>query len=234
MRRLGVVVTLLLLAAPAARAGVATVWAVGDGEKIGPDTTTTPLAARNAAWDGRTVHLFGAGNEVLAFQVIVQADERGIGALSVALPELRLWGGASRIVYAAPAADPSLSAGRPIQLFSVRSMKVTAETHASWAWKPGSPAAPKHTVGWQPVQLVPENARAGRGGFPLAVPAGTVQAVWIEVYTGRGRPAGVYEGNLSVRADGETRALPVALELLDLELPDESSMDAMIFYEPDQ
>ena len=113
-------------------------------------------------------------------------------------------------------------------------MKVTEETHASWAWEPGSPAAPKHTVGWQPVQLVPENARDGRGGFPLKVAPGQAQAVWIEVYTGRGRPAGVYEGTLTVRADGASRTLPVELELLDFDLPDENSMDAMVYFEPDQ
>ena len=118
-------VALLLLAialagASPARAGVAALWAVGDGEKIAPDATASPLAAGNTAWDGRTVRLFGARNEVLAFQVIVQADAAGIDTLSVALPELRQRGGAARIVYAPPAGDPSLTAGRAIQLFSVR------------------------------------------------------------------------------------------------------------------
>ena len=224
---------LLACAAPS-RAGVASVWAVGDGEKVAPDTTASPLAARNAAWDGRAVRLFGARNEVVAFQVIVQADAAGIAALSVSLPELRRRGGDERIRYAPPAADPSLTAGRPIRLYSVRSMNVTSETHATWVWEPGSPAAPKRTVGWQPVQLVPENARAGRGGFPLAVAGGAAQAVWIEVYTGRGRPAGLYEGTITLRADGAVREVPVELELLDFDLPDEGSMDAMVFYEPEQ
>jgi hypothetical protein len=224
----------VLAGAPTARAGVASVWAVGDGEKIAPDTTASPLAAKNAAWDGRAVRLFGARNEVLAFQVIVQADAAGIASLSVALPELRLRGGGERIRYAPPAKDSSLTAGRPIRLYSVRSMNVTSETHATWVWEPGSPAAPAKTVGWQPVQLVPENARAGRGGFPLKVAAGAAQAVWIEVYTGRGRPAGLYEGTITLRADGAVREVPVSLELLDLDLPDEGSMDAMVFYEPEQ
>jgi hypothetical protein len=85
-----------------------------------------------------------------------------------------------------------------------------------------------------PVQLVPENARIGRGGFPLRVPASLSQALWIEVYTGRDRPAGVYEGTITVRADGETRTLPVELALFDFTLPDENSLDAMVYYEPDQ
>ena len=85
-------------------------------------------------------------------------------------------------------------------------MNVTAESHADWAWKPGSPAAPRDTTGWKPVQLVPENARAGRGGFPLAVGPGLGQALWVEVYVGRDRPAGVYEGTLTVTADGKATA----------------------------
>src|SRR5207247_730146 len=95
-------------------AAVRAVWAVTDGEKIAHDARDHPLHARNAAWDGRTVRLFAARNEVVAFQVIVEADERGIGAASLALPDLRLRGGATRIAYAAPEADPTRSVGRPI------------------------------------------------------------------------------------------------------------------------
>ena len=39
---------------------------------------------------------------------------------------------------------------------------------------------------------------------------------------------------MSVSADGPTRTLPVALRLLDFELPDANSLDAMVYYEPDQ
>jgi len=215
-------------------AAVRAVWAATDGEKIAHDARDHPLRARNAAWDGRTIRLFAARNEVVAFQVIVEADESGIGAASLALPELRLRGGATSIAYAAPEADPTRSVGRPIQLFSVNDMKVTQESHADWVWTPGSPAAPKGTLGFKPVQLVPENARAGRGGFPVRVAAGESQAFWVEVYTGRVRPAGTYEGTVTVTADGSKHALPVELRLFDFDLPDRNSLDAMVFFEPDQ
>jgi len=233
MKRLLLLATLLpLVTATAAPAGVRAVWAVSDGEKVAPDDRAHPLRAANAVWDGRGVRLLGARNEIVAFQVVVEADERGIDAVRVSLPELRQ--SASRIAYAPPATDPSLYAGRPIQLFTVRSMKVTQESRAEWVWAPGGPAAPRKTVGFQPVQLVPENARAGRGGFPVGIAPNEVQAFWIEIDTGRGRPAGAYGGTVSVSADGETRALPVALRILDFDLPDANSLDAMVFYEPDQ
>jgi hypothetical protein len=217
----------VLLACAGAEAGVARVWAVNDGEKIERDDLANPLAASNSAWDGRRVHLFGARNEIVAFQVIVEADRAGIEALTLSLPELRL--GADRIAYAAPSADPSVSAGRPIQIFPVHYMNVTTPSHAEWVWKPGS--EPRDTTGWKPVQLVPENAR---GGLPLKVAASQNQAIWIEIYTGRERPAGTYEGTIRISADGRARELPVELELFDFALPDANSLDVMVYYESSQ
>jgi hypothetical protein len=221
-------VVALLSSSVAAEAGIARLWAVNDGEKVERDDLQSPYAASNSAWDGRRAFVFGARNEVLAFQVIVEADRDGIQALTAALPELRLRGGAERIAYTAPSSDPSVSAGRPIQIFWVRYMNVTEPSHAQWVWKPGS--EPKDTTGWKPVQLVPENAR----GLPVRVAPSQNQAIWIEVYTGRDRPAGTYEGTVRVTADGRGRDLPVELQLFDFALPDANSLDVMVYYEPSQ
>jgi hypothetical protein len=227
MKTASAAVALLLTCVPA-RAGVARVWAVGDGEKVERDDLRSPYAAANSAWDGRRVRLFGARNEVLAFQVIVEADREGIQALTASLPELRLRGGSHRIAYAPPSHDPSESAGRPIQIFWVHYMNVTAPSHAQWVWKPGS--EPKDTTGWKPVQLVAENAR----GVPPSVAPSQNQAIWIEVYTGRDRPAGIYEGTVRLTADGRRQDIPVELELFDFALPDSNSLDVMVYYEPSE
>ena len=235
MRRTSWLLAVAVLLAPApAAAGVASVWAVSDGEKVERDDRSHPLKAKNAAWDGGTVRLAAARNEIVAFQAVVEADGAGIRALSASLPELRRRGGSEAIAYAPPAADPSLSAGRPIQLFSVHYMNVTAESHADWAWKPGSAAAPRDTTGWKPVQLVPENAREGRGGFPLAVGPSLGQALWVEIYVGRDRPAGTYDGTLTVTADGRKTELPVELRVFDFALPETNSLPVMVYFEPDQ
>lgn len=225
---------LLLVAATAAEAGVRRVWAVNESEKVAQDDLHSQYAIRNSAWDGRTVRLFGARNEVLAVQVIVEADERGIGALSLALPELRLRGGTDRLVYAPPGIDPSESAGRPIQVFVEHYMFLPGPSTADWIFRPGSPAAPRKPVGWKPVQLVPENARAGRGGLPVKVAPSRNQAIWIEVYTGRERARGTYTGTIRIVADGAVKELPLELELLDFTLPDENSLNVMVYYEPEQ
>jgi hypothetical protein len=222
----------LVLHPRGAHAGVAAVWAASDGEKVERDDRAHPLKAGNAVWDGRRIRLFAARNEIVAFQVIVESDGDGIAALSAALPELR--GEGARIAYAPPGADPSVSVGRAIQLFSVHYLNVTEATRAGWAWEPGSPAAPRDPLGWKPVVLVPENARAGKGGFPLRVEPLRNQALWVDVYTGRDRPAGTYRGTLALTADGAKRELPVELELLAFALPDANSLRAMVYYEPSQ
>jgi hypothetical protein len=222
----------LLLTASAAHADVRHIWAVNDGEKVERDAREHPLRARNSAWDGKVVRISGARNEVIAFQVIVQADARGIRALSLRLPLLA--SPADRITYTPPAPDPTIYVGRPIEMFGVNYMHVTTSSHASWVYDRGSPSAPADPTGWKPVQLVPENARAGRGGFPIAVDPNQNQAIWVEVYVDRVRKPGRYRGTIEIHADAARRTLPVELEVYDFVLPDENSMHAMLYYSSDQ
>ena len=231
-RRLFLLAAFVFGASLRADAGVRALWAVNDGEKVERDALASPWKGRSSVWDGKTITLSAARNEIVAFQVMVETDDKGVAALSAALPELRGPGGA--IVYTPPAPDPTLYAGRSIQLFSVHYLNVTKETHADWAWAPGSPAAPRDPTGWKPVVLVPENARAGRGGFPLRTEANRNQALWVEIYTGRDLGAGIYVGTVTVTADGLKHALPLELQVYDFALPDENSLRAMVYYEPDQ
>jgi hypothetical protein len=213
-------------------AGAKIVWAVNDGEKIDRDDRHNPAKSGNSAWDGKKIGIFGARNEIVAFQVIVEADGDGIKSLSARLPELVH--GSDKIVYAVPDRDPTRYAGRPIQLFSENYMEVVKPTAASWIYRLGTPSAPLNPKGWKPVQLVPENARKGKGGFPLTVAPSQNQALWIEIYLRRDLPAGFYRGDIKLDIDGQKRALPLELEVLNFTLPDENSMHAMVFHESEQ
>src|SRR5947207_4627837 len=201
-----------------ATGSVRVIWAVNDGEKIERDDPHNSNKAANSAWDGHQVKVFGARNEIIAFQLIVETDDKGVAALSVALPELRQAGGPGTIKYLAPQLDPTFYKDRPIQIFSVNYMNVAQASRAEWVYEQGSPAAPKDPTGWKPVQLVPENARAGRGGFPLTVAANSNQAVWIEIYTDKRLPAGLYKGTLIVTADRQKLTVPIEFELFDFTL----------------
>jgi hypothetical protein len=229
---LSIIVSTLLLAAGCAEAGVRRVWAVDDGEKVERDAAEHPARERTTVWSGRSITVFGARNEIIAFQVIVQADGRGVRQLSVRLPALI--SPDDRIDYRPPRADPTDYVDRPIQIFVPNYMHVTTPSHASWVFSRGTPAAPPDPTGWKPVQLVPENARAGRGGLPVAIVPNGNQAIWVELYVDRSRAAGIYKGAIELRADGVRRLLPIALEVFDFTLPDENSMHAMLYYSSDQ
>ena len=221
-------------AAGASKAVISAIWAVNDGEKIEKDDLHNPNKTSNSVWDGRTIKIFGARNEIIAFQLIIESGSAGINRLSVSLPELKQKEGNSRIAYAPPARDPTEYVGRPVQLFSENYMYVSQPTHARWIYKLGTPSAPSNPTGWKPVQLVPENAKPGRGGFPLKVEPMQNQPVWIEIYTARNLPAGIYEGFVRVNADDQARMIPIRLELFDFTLPDENSMQVMVYYESSQ
>lgn len=209
------------------------IWAVSDGEKIERDELNSPHKRGNTVWNGKRIRLFGARNEIVAFQLIAEAGPTGIRQLSAALPELSLKSGRQKIIYRPPGGDPSQSVGRPIQLFSVNYLDVPRATGASWFYKSAA-AHPSDPTGWKPVQLVPENSRAGRGGFPLSVAPNQNQAIWVEIYLARDLPSGLYQGRVKVNADGKQTAIPVELELFDFTLPDDNSLPAMVFYENSQ
>jgi hypothetical protein len=230
-RMITICLAFLFLNASARAQAARAIWAVSDGEKIERDELNSPYKGGNSVWDGKRVKLFGARNEIIAFQLIVEAGDSGVNRLSAALPELRFKDGRQRIAYRAPGDDPSQTVGRPIQLFAVNYLNVTQATGASWFYKSAA-AKPTDPVGWKPVQLAPENAR--RGGFPLTVAPRRNQAIWIEIYTARNLDSGAYSGQVTVDVDGQQTVIPVELELFDFTLPDENSLPAMVYYEPGQ
>ena len=210
------------------------VWAVSDGHKIESDDLGNPLQNTNAVWRQNAVHLLAARNEIVAFQLIIASDPVGIRALEVRLPQLKQQGGEDSLVYQPPERDPTLYVGRPIQIFSVNTMNILQPSKADWVYEKGKDVLPKDPVGWKPVQLVPENARQGKGGFPLRVPPSRNQAIWFDIYVARDKKPGVYEGEIQISADGAQQSVPVKLEVLGFELRDQNSMHAMVFYSSSQ
>lgn len=209
------------------------VWAVHDGVKVKRDARAHPDRLRNAVWDGRTIRLVAARNEVIAFQIVVEAGPSGLDGLSAALPILSRRGGGT-IAYRAPTIDPTEYRDRPIQVFSEHYMSVTRASRATWVFRPESPTAPRDALGWMPVQLVPENARPGRGGFPIRVDANQNQAIWFDIYVPRAIAAGSYRGEVVISARGGTRRIPIELDVVDVQLPDENTLPAMVYYQGDQ
>ena len=94
------------------------------------------------------------------------------------------------------------------------------------------PGRARDTTGWKPVQLVPENARAGRGGFPLSVEATGGPGASGSRSTSPRSSRRRYEAT-TVTADGTARRRsPSSCEVFDFTLPDANSLHVMVYYEP--
>ena len=75
-------VLLLAVALPAQRAAPR-VWATHDGTRVMRDGPPHPDRDSNAVWNGHEIRLLAARNEIVAFQVIVEASD-AISSLSAA------------------------------------------------------------------------------------------------------------------------------------------------------
>jgi len=220
-------------AQPQAPKGLAAVWAVDDGEKIRREDLNHPLkqSPNNPVWDGTRIQLFGARNEIIAFQLILEADSHGAQDVDVRLPALV--NGAYRIANSGPwLADPYDYRGKRIAFFTQHYLPIEEASRGGTAWD--SAAAPEGTyTGWAPDALIPFEAAQGMGGAPFSIPAENNQGVWVDIYIPRDAPAGKFEGQVEVLLAGvQAAVIPVELEVYDFSLPDESHFNNMFAIEP--
>ena len=191
------------------------IWAVGDGEKIFKYKTEHPSKEKNSIWDGDKIHLRGLYNEVLGFQIIVEVDSTGARGLQISMtPPLHAGSG---MVIGGGGAIPYGDHGY-IELFSQHYLQVRRPTQPNWFYGSEN-SAPAEMTGWIPDALIPSNALAGKGGFPLEIPptraqirrhqnivevlerrASLNQGFWIDLYLPRDRqfPAGMYASEIQV------------------------------------
>lgn len=218
------------------------IWALGDGEKIFREDQDHPDKSGNFIWDGKTIHLKGLYNEVLAFQVIVETDLEGAKGLelSVAAPVHKPSGkiiGGNTLKY---------GPGGTIEVFTEHYLPVRDSTLPNWFY--GSPAAaPKKMKGWIPDALIPTDAFPGKGGFPVDVaPLDTAdlnnknivfqnQGFWVDISLPRDQknyPSGIYYGTIQVLQSGKLiKDIPVEITLLPQYLTDENHTNVWLFTE---
>jgi hypothetical protein len=225
---------ILFLALPmAAASSLRHIWAVDDGEKIFRGELKCPLKSgeSNSVWDGNRIRIFAARNEIVAFQLILEAGDEGAVAVGVEVSDLVC--GEAKIGGSHPLPDPNDFRGVGVELFAEHYLHVETP---SWydehdrGWYSTTAANPNLT-GWIPDALIPFTARTGRGGAPFDIAPNTNQGVWVDVYVPKGLPAGTYSGRIEVSVGDDTSpSIPLELEVLDFELPEENHYRSMIYY----
>jgi chitodextrinase len=201
-------------------ASIKRIWAVDDTEKVKRNDVNNPLASSpdNPAWNGREISLFGARNEMIAFQLIIEADAAGVKAVNVSLDALT---GPGSVIKNTGTADPYDYLGKRIEFFTVHYWNVTRGTTLGRRWYAEAAPPAYYQDGWLPVAMIPFEAPAGLGGAPFDIESGMNQAVWVDLLIPRDATPGQYLGSLVVTAgDSVVAEIPVKLDVYDFVLPD--------------
>jgi hypothetical protein len=237
---------------PPAAGAIAHVWANEGGDKVARGelrATGNPASVINSAWDGQRITLFGARNEVVSFNLVLEAPLAAAAAVSVSLAALTGPGGAAITTTAAAGDGVFAYTGRNIELFYVRYLEIkglssdlaydhyderhipercrrpwTGEGYGSGGWAD----RPCHN------QFYPDIAVPLELSSPFTIPAGANQSIWGDVYIPKTAAAGVYTGVVTVAEGGAVAwQVPVVLRVRDFALPDLPHARSMLFFSPE-
>ncbi|MFH1038450.1 MAG: glycoside hydrolase domain-containing protein [PVC group bacterium] len=231
--------------------GISAVWANSGEGKITRDelrASADPGGVVNSVWDGTSVRLFGAKNEIVAFNLCLEAATRSAAGVTVSLNRLDGPGG-SVIQSSATTGDGVFNwNGRDIELFYIRYLEIEGLSRLSYEsyderhipkrfrrpWSGDGEGSgtwldrPDHNKQYPeiavPLELVP--------GFTIQT--GQNQSIWCDIYIPDNAPAGLYTGSVTVTENGApARQVPVELTVRDFTLPDLPSARTMLFISTD-
>ena len=233
MRSLTLLLFLTSFASCSTRSGITRIWAVDDGEKIRKDDIANPLASDpvNAVWANNSINIFGGRNEIVAFQLIIQADKSGASMVNIKISDLQ--NGTSVIPgSAAGPADPFDYRGRYIELFTEHYLNMIKRSPPEWFFSETAvPSA--YYNGWVPDCLIPFSAPPGKGGAPFSVEPDMNQGVWVDILIPKNAIAGTYSGNAIITvSDKVVKKIPVILNVYGFPLPDSMHLKNMFGYNP--
>ncbi|HDL65261.1 MAG TPA: DUF4091 domain-containing protein, partial [Proteobacteria bacterium] len=231
--------------------GISAVWANNGEDKITRDelrASSNPSGVVNSLWDGTTISIFGAKNEVVAFNLCLEAPSQAAHGVTVTFNKLEGSGG-SVIESSAATGDEIFNwTGRDIELFYIRYLEIKGLSRLSYE---------SYDERHIPERLRRQWTEDGRGSgtwldrpdhnkfYPdIAVPlelvssfniqTGRNQSVWADIYIPQDIPDGLYNGTVTIAEEGITEyQVPVELTVRAFSLPDLPSARTMLYISPD-
>lgn len=229
------------------QSNLSAIWANNGEDKITRGDCRASLdsaSVHNSVWNGTTISVFGARNEVVAFSLVLEAADESVGEIAVQFDRLTGPGGTTIESTAATGDEVFDWTSRDIELFFVRYLPIEGlsrifyetydERHiperfrrpydsdgvGSGEWED----RPDHNQEYPDI-AVPLDLE---GSF--TVEAGHSQLIWVDITIAEDAPTGTYSGQLIIRESGEvTRLVPVILQVHDFTLPDEPTLGTMLY-----
>ena len=232
------------------RAAITSVWANTGEDKVARSELRATKNGNlvNGAWDGRRVTLFGARNEVVSFNLVLEASAKKAEGVAISFSSLL---GQDGFRIETKETGPKEDWGyidRNIELFFVRYLEIkgiSTLTFNYWnaddneRYLPTRFRRPHDAEGrgqgtW--TQRPDHNAFYPDIAVPLAfhspfeIPGGMSQSVWVDIYIPKSAPPGTYLGHLEITEGGRlTQSIPVELQVRKFALPDLPTAHTMLF-----
>lgn len=200
---------------------------------------------KNRVWDGQVVNIFGAHNEIVSFNLILEAgSNRGAANVTVLFNDLVGPTGAHISSQPSRGTDVFDWRNRNIELFYARYLQIKGLSYFGYnKWDerqvPVRMARPHldngiayGAGGWYdrpdhdkfyPDPLVPMEVIKQFNIAPRSS-----QSVWVDIYIPKDVPTGVYTGIITVSEEGTVAyQVPVSLSVYNFSLPDTPSAKTM-------
>ncbi len=213
--------------------GISRVWVIDDGEKIKKEDTSNSLSSdpANAVWNNNAVNLFGARNEIIAFQIIIQADKTGVDQVDVKVSDLKNGNSVIPGSEASPS-DPFDYRGKYVELFTEHYLNMVKRSPPLWFFSETA-VPPAYYTGWVPDCLIPFSAPSGKGGAPFRIEPEMNQGVWVDILIPENAVAGNYSGDVAIIVAGKKyKTIPVSIRVYDFALSDTTHLKNMFGYYP--
>jgi Domain of unknown function (DUF4091) len=226
---------------------ITAVWANTGEDKVTQDELRTATGRRpvlNRSWDGSTVRVFGARNEMVAFNLVLEAGSiADAGQVSVQFN--RLTGPNGFLIKSTPTNKHGVFdwTERDIELFHVRYLKIRGlsrmsygiddERHIPERFRRPKAAEGSYIGGWahrpDHDKLYPEIAVPIEVTPTFGIGAKKNQSIWADIYIPKNAPAGTFSGDVLIRIAGEViYRVPVRLTVRDFTLPDMPNAKTMV------
>ena len=223
-----------------APSNISGIWANEGGDKVSQDELRVSNKKENLtgtvinrAWDGTTIKLIGARNEIVTFNLALEAAKATASNVTVSFDTLTGPNG-TKIQTTAPASGDGVFnwVNRPIELFYTRYVEIkglswfgyykgeeriypTRFAAASHLWTDRPDHNKFYPDALVPLELVKQ--------FNIA--QGQNQSIWADIYIPKGTPAGTYTGSVKIAEGGNaTWTVPVQLTVENFSLPDVPSV----------
>lgn len=226
------------------------IWAnTGEDKVVQHDLrgTCQPDSVLNSVWDGQRIRVFGARNEVVNFNVILEAGSQKVDQLSYQFNTLEGPNGFNITGRETARGDDLFNyVGRNIENFYVRYLEIKGlsafmggdydQRHLPRRWR--RPFDETYGFGldgstWSDRpdhnQFYPDIAVPLELHQSFDIVANLNQSIWTDIYIPKEAPSGLYTGTVTITRNGQTyRQIPVELEVKNFTLPDMPNSKTML------